>query len=149
MMARSHFGDITTRNYLLAGFFTAALPISLAFAIYWWAPWGCDASAWLCLFPLALLGVAPIAALCLPFAFFLNRRRNRPFPDGLVAVTSLTGVVSQVLVTAYAFWLLEDYVRRIFFFEALIFPQGFAAGAVTGATFWFSLVLAARREQSS
>src|SRR5512134_3231566 len=104
MMTRSPDGDISTTDYLLAGVLTAVLPVALSFAIYWWAPWGCDASAWLCLFPLSLLGVAPIAALCLPIAFALNRRRHHPLPDGLMPVAVMTGVASQVLVTGYSFW---------------------------------------------
>lgn len=132
---------ISGGKYVFAGVLTAAIPVALAFTIYWSAPWACDASAWLCLFPLSLLGVAPVAALCLPIVFYLNRRRPHPLPDGWMPVVLLTGVVSQVLVTGYSLWLLEDYMRRVFFFEALIFPQGFAAGAVTGAVFWWSLAL--------
>lgn len=143
-MNSSRFHGVTGVDLVIAGVLTAAIPVCLAFAIYWLAPWGCDASAWLCLFPLSLLGVAPVAALYLPILFHFNRRLRHPFPDGWLPVIVLTAGVSQLVVTGYSLWTLADYMRRIFLFDALIFPQGLAAGATTGAVFWASLALLCR-----
>ncbi len=148
-MIWSRSSIVTGSDCVIAGVLTAAVPVGLAFALYWLAPWGCDASAWICLFPLSLLGVAPVAALCLPILFHFNRRRRQPFPDGWLPVILLTGSVSQLLVTGYSLWTLADYMRRIFLYDALIFPQGFAAGATAGAVFWVSLALLGRMRKRS
>lgn len=144
-MIRSQFFYVSTLDYLVAAVLTVVVPIALAYSIYWYAPWGCDASAWLCLFPFSLTGVAPIAATCLPILFRLNRQRRHPLPDGWLSVVLSVAIVSQVAVTGYSLWLLADYMRRIFFYEVLIFPQGLAAGAVTGAVFWCSLFMLNKR----
>ena len=138
-----------TRDYVRAGILTAVIPVALAFASYWLAPWGCDASAWLCLLPLSLLGVAPIAALCLPLLFYFNRRRLYPLPDGWFSIVLSTGVVAQGLVTGYSLWLAAPHIRRIFLFDVLVFPQGFVAGLIVGAVFWVSLIMFARSRQES
>ena len=140
-MIRSKFFLVNALDYLFAAVLTAVVPIALAYSIYWYAPWGCDASAWLCLFPLSIIGVAPIAAICLPILFRLNRQRRHPLPDGWLLVVLSVAIVSQVAVTGYSLWLLADYMRKIFFYEVLIFPQGLAAGAVTGAVFWCALFM--------
>lgn len=129
------------RHYIAAGILTAVIPVALAFAIHRLAPWACDASAWLCLFPLSMLYSAPFAALCLPLLVFVNRRRRNPFPDGWISVVSFTGVVVQVIITGTSLWITRPYIRHHFIFDVLIFPQGFAAGAVIGAVFWVSLAV--------
>lgn len=129
------------RHLVRAGILTAVIPWAIAFAMHWWAPWGCDASAWLCVFPLSLSGIAPIAALCLPLLFFFNQRRRHPFPDGWLSIMVLSGCVSQLLVSAYGLWLVDDHVRRIFFFDVLMFPHGLVAGVLIGAVFRGSLAL--------
>lgn len=103
----------------------------MTFAIYCLAPWGCDASAWLCPFPLSSLGAAPVVALCLPILFYVNQRRRHPFPDGWFTVARHR---VQPLGTRRLY-------EADFFFEALIFPQGLACGAFTGAIFYASLAL--------
>lgn len=128
-------------DYVIAGVLTAVMSVSLAFAFYWLAPWGCDASAWLCLYPLSLLMAAPFAALCLPILLSLNRRRRCPFPDGWLMVIFVTAAMSQLLISGYSLWSLADYLRHNFLFEVLIFPQGLAAGATIGAAFCASLAL--------
>ena len=138
-MNASPTSALSTRDYVRAGILTAVIPVALAFAMYWLAPWGCDANAWLCLVSLSMLGTAPIAALCLPVLVFLNRRRSHPFPDGWLSVMALTGCASQLLVTGVSLWALADYLRRIFLLEALIVPYGFVAGAIIGAIFRASL----------
>jgi hypothetical protein len=140
-MIRSQFSSVSALDYLVAAVLTAVVPIALAFSIYWFAPWGCDANAWLCLFPLSLIGVAPVGAIGLPIMFRLNRQRRHPLPDGWLFVVVSFAVASQVAVSVYSLWSLADYMRRIFFYEVLIFPQGLAAGAVTGAVFWSSLFM--------
>ncbi len=140
-MIRSQFLFVNALDYVVAAVLTAVVPIALAYSIYWYAPWGCDASAWLCLFPLSIIGVAPIAATCLPILFRLNQQRRHPLPDGWLLVVLSVAIVSQVAVTGYSLWLLADYMRQIFFYEVLNFPQGLAAGAVTGAVFWCSLFM--------
>ena len=147
-MIWSQFSAFRALDYLVAAILTAAIPIALAYSIYWLAPWGCDASAWLCLFPLSLIGVAPIAALCLPFLFRLNQKRRHALPDGWLLVIVSVAIVSQVAVTGYSLWSLADYMRRIFFYEILIFPQGLAAGALAGAVFWSSLFTLNKRRAS-
>ena len=147
MMIWSHFSSLGRFDYLIAAVLTAAIPIALAYSIYWFAPWGCDASAWFCLFPLALIGVAPIGAICLPILFRLNRQRREALPDGWLLVVVSVAVISQVAVTGYSLWSLADYMRLIFFYEVLIFPQGLAAGAVTGAVFWSSLFMLNKRRE--
>lgn len=138
-MNASPTSAFSTRDYVRAGILTAVIPVALAFAMYWLAPWGCDANAWPCLVSLSMLGTAPIAALCLPVLFFLNRRRSHPFPDGWLSVVVFTGCASQLLVTVSSVWVLADYVRRTFLLEALIVPYGFVAGAIIGAIFRASL----------
>jgi len=133
--------DLSASDYIIAGILTVVVPVTLAFASYWLAPWGCDANAWLCLLPLSLLGVAPIAALCLPILYFMNRRRVHPLPDGWFSIMLLTGFMAQMLVSGYSLWLFEPHMRRIFFFDILIFPQGFVAGVIVGAVFWISLAV--------
>lgn len=122
-----------------AGLLTAVVPVMLAFAAYWLAPWGCDANAWLCLLPISLIFVAPVAALCLPLLVVMNRRRPKPFPDGWLPVLSVTGLLAQLAISGASLWLAAPHMRRIFFFDVLIFPQGFVAGAIVGAVFWISL----------
>lgn len=140
-MYRSHFSLVSVLDCLVAAFLTAVIPIALAYSIYWFAPWSCDASAWLCLFSLSLIGVAPIGAICLPILFRLNQQRRQTLPDGWLPVVVSVAAVSQVTVTGYSLWLFEDHIRRIFIYEILIFPQGLAAGAITGAVFWCSLAM--------
>ncbi|MDU8946475.1 hypothetical protein [Ovoidimarina sediminis] len=144
-MIWSRFCSVSTFDYLVAAVSTAVISVAIAYSIYLFAPWGCDASAWLCLFRISLLGVAPIGAICLPLLFRLNRQRHRAFPDGWLPFVVSVAIVSQVAVTGYSFWLFEDHIRRIFFYEILIFPQGLAAGAVTGAAFWCSLAILNKR----
>jgi hypothetical protein len=144
-MIWSQFCSLSRFDYLIASVLTAAIPIALAYSIYWFAPWACDASAWLCLFPLSLIGVAPIGAICLPILFRLNQQRREVLPDGWLIVVVSVAVISQVAVTGYSLWSLADYMRRIFFYEVLIFPQGLAAGALTGVVFWCSLFMLNRR----
>jgi hypothetical protein len=139
MMIWSPSRVLSARDLVRAGIFTAVIPVALAFTFYWLAPWGCDANAWLCLLPLALIYVSPIAALILPLAFLINRRRQSVIPDGWLSTMILTGIVAQLLVTVTSLWLNEPHIRRIFFFDVLIFPQGFVAGATIGAIFWVSL----------
>jgi hypothetical protein len=85
--------------------------------------------------------VSPIAATCLPILFFFNRQRRHPLPDGCLPVVSSVAIVSQAAVSGYSLWSFADYMRRIYFYEILIFPQGLAAGAVAGAVFWCSLFM--------
>ena len=144
-MIWSHFSSLSKFDYSIAAVLTAATPIVLAYSIYWFAPWDCEASAWLCLFPLSLIGVAPIAAICLPILFRLNWKRREVIPDGWLPVVVSVAVISQVVVTGYSLWSLADYMSRIFFYEVLIFPQGLAAGALTGAVFWCSLFMLNKR----
>ena len=144
-MIWSRFFSVSALDYLFAAILTATIPVVFAFSIYWIAPWGCETSAWLCLFPLSVIGVAPIAAICLPFLFRLNRQRRNPLPDGWLPVIVSLAVVSQVGVSGYSLWSLADYMRRIFFYEVLIFPQGLAAGALTGAVFWCVLFMLNKR----
>ena len=148
-MIRSKFSSVSTLDYLVAAVLTAVVPIAFAFSIYWFAPWGCDASEWLCLFPLSLIGVAPIGAICLPIMFRFNRQRRHPLPDGWLPFVFSVAVVSQVAMTVYSLWSLSDYMRRIFFYEVLIFPQGLATGAVVGAVFWSSLFMLDKRRARS
>lgn len=140
-MIRSQFCSVGALDYVVAAVLTALGPIAFAFSIYWFAPWGCDANEWLCLFPLSLICVAPIGAICLPIVFRFNRQRRHPLPDGWLPFVVSVAVVSQVAVTVYSLWSLTDYMRRIFFYEVLIFPQGLATGAVVGAVFWSSLFM--------
>lgn len=88
------------KDLVYAGIPALVVPVMMAFAIHRLAPWGCDASAWLCLFPFSLLCAAPIAALFLPALVFLNQRRSHPFFTGWLIPTALTGCASQLLVTA-------------------------------------------------
>lgn len=138
-MIWSQFSKFNTIDYFIAALSTAVVSVAFAYTIYWFAPWGCDASAWLCLFPLSLIGVAPLGAICLPILFRLNLRRRRPIPDGWLPFISAVAAISQLGVTGYSLWLFDDRMRQIFFYEILIFPQGLAAGAMTGAVFWCSL----------
>ena len=144
-MIWSQFSSVSKFDYIFAAVLTAVVPIAIAFSIYWFAPWGCDASAWLCLFPLSLIGVAPIGATFLPFLFRFNQKRRNALPNGWLVVIVLVAIVSQIGVSGYSLWSLADYMRRIFFYEVLIFPQGLAAGAVTGAVFWCSLFMLNKR----
>lgn len=149
LMIWSHFRWLSRFDYLVAAVLTAAIPVALAYSIYGFAPWGCDASAWLCLFPLSLIGVAPIGAFCLPIVFRLNRQKRAALPDGWLPVVVSFAVVSQVGVAGYSLWSLADYMRRIYFYEVLVFPQGLAAGALTGAVFWCVLFVLNRRRARS
>lgn len=92
---RSIRKPLSARDYTRAGILTAAIPVLFACAILWFAPWACDASAWLCLLPLTLIYVAPVAALLLPLAVCLNRRAAYSLPEGFLAVTLLTGGLAQ------------------------------------------------------
>lgn len=130
---------LARRDYLRAGVLTAVVPLALAFGIYWLAPWGCDANAWLCLLPIALAYLALPAALFLPIAVFLNRRRARPWPDGLIPVVLATGLLAQAVVSGTSLWRSDPHMREIFFWDVLIFPQGLAAGAILGLVFRLSL----------
>lgn len=144
-MIWSRFCSVSTLDYLVAAFLTAVVSIATAFSIYWFAPWGCDTSAWLCLFPISLIGVAPIAAICMPILFSLNQRRPRALPDGWLPFVLSSAVVAQLVVTGYSLWLFEEHMRRNFIFEVLILPQGLAAGSLTGAVFWCSLFILNKR----
>ncbi len=125
-----------------AGALTGVVLAALAFGSYRLAPWGCDNSAWACLLPISMLGIAPVAAIGLPVALLLNRRRRRPSPDGWLAVIPASGLAAQLLVTGWSLWTLKPYLLRHFLFEALIFPQAFVAGAIAGAVFcaWHRLL---------
>lgn len=136
--------QISVRECLLAGVATLTVPVVLAFGIYWWAPWGCDASAWLCLFPLALLGIAPLAALCLPVLALVDRRDLRPRPGGWLAVPLATGTVAQLCVSGYGLWQYSAYLRHTAVVDVLFLPQGFAAGVIAGGVFRAALWLAVR-----
>ena len=129
----------SARDYIRAGILTAIVPVAGAFTSYWLAPWGCDANAWPCVLPLALLVIAPFAALVLPLLTLLNRRRRRPLPDGWISIALLSGVIGQLITSGASLWLNEPHVRRTFFVEVLVIPQGFVAGAIAGAVFWASL----------
>lgn len=144
-MIWSHFCSLSRIDYLVAAVLTASIPIALAYSIYWVAPWGCDTSAWFCLFPLSLIGVAPIGAICLSILFYLNRQRREALPDGWLPVVVSVATISQVAASGHSLWLLADYMGRIFFYEVLIFPQGLAAGALTGSVFWCSMFMLNRR----
>ncbi len=146
-MIWSHFRSVSSLDYLIAAFLTAVVSLSIAYSIYLSAPWGCDANAWLCLFPISLIGIAPIAAVCMPILFGFNQRRRRTLPDGLLPFVVLVALVSQTMVTGYSLWHSEEHMRRIFFYEVLIFPQGLAAGALTSAVFWFALFALNRRRE--
>lgn len=145
-MTGPHGPRFARRDLVFAGIVTAIVPMAAAFTTYWLAPWSCDASAWLCLLQLSLIGVGPVAALCLPLALTLNRRRRAPFPDGLLPVMAVTGVVAQALVSACSLWLASPVLRRVFLFDVLILPQGLVAGVLVGAVFRLALTgLAGRR----
>lgn len=132
---------MTKGHLVVAAVLTAVLPAALGFAMYRSAPSGCDTNAWLCLFPISMFYLAPAAAVYLPVLFYLNRRRRRPLPDGLMPVALLTGVVTQFLASGVSLWSLADYMRRIHVHEVLIFPQALAAGIVIGAVFRLSLAV--------
>jgi len=142
---RSIRKPLSARDYTRAGILTAAIPVLFACATLWFAPWACDAGAWLCLLSLTLIYVSPVAALLLPMAVFLNRRAAYSLPEGFLAVTLLTGFLAQVIVSSFSIWSSEPHMRRIFFVDILIFPQGFAAGVMVGALFWLSLYTLSRR----
>lgn len=129
----------SARDYIRAAILTAVVPVAGAFTSHWIAPWGCDANAWLCVLSLALIVIAPFAALVLPLLTLLNRRRRRPFPDGWISITLLSGVIGQLTTSGVSLWLNEPHVRRTFFVEVLVIPQGFVAGAIAGVVFWVSL----------
>lgn len=83
----------------------------------------------------------------MPILFGLNQRRGRALPDGLLPFVVLVALFSQTMVTGYSFWQSEEHIRRIFFYDVLIFPQALAAGALVGTLFWCALyVLDKRRE---
>lgn len=130
---------VSLRDLIRAGILTAVVPMAGAFTSYWLAPWSCDANAWLCVLPLALLSVAPFAALFLPVLLFVNRRRRRPLPDGWVSIFLLSGVFGQLMTSGVSLWLTAPYVRHVSVFEVLFIPQGFVAGAIVGAVFCVSL----------
>lgn len=147
-MIWSQIRSASPLDYLIAAFLTAVASLSIAYSIYLAAPWGCDANAWLCLFPISLIGIGPVAAVIMPILFSLNRRRTRALPDGLLPFVVLVGLVSQAVVSGYSLWQSEEHMRRIFFYDVLIFPHGLAAGALAGAVFWCALyILNKRREK--
>lgn len=128
------------KHLIVAGIVTALVPSAVALAIHRLAPWGCDASGWLCLFPLALLGVAPVAAVGLPILRFLKqRRRHHAFPDGWLTGTAWTACAAQLLVSTFSLIWADDHMRRLFFWDVLMFPYGLAAGAIAGMIFWGAL----------
>ena len=129
----------TAKCLVGAGILTAAIAAMMGYGIRLLAPSGCDASAWLCLLPLLLWIIGPVAGLCLPILVFFKRRRLPSLPDSFLAVTLLTGCAAQLLASAYGLGSASDHVRRIFFFDVLLFPQGFVAGIMVGAVFCVSL----------
>jgi hypothetical protein len=130
--------DLLVKEYVWIGLLTGIVPSLLAFLSYWLAPWGCDANAWLCLLPLALLVLAPFAALWLPVLFYINQRMRHTVPDGWLPIIFLSGVVSQVMSASYGLWRFQPYLEYVDTHEVLLFPQGFAAGAIIGLVFWVS-----------
>lgn len=131
---------LKARDYIRAGLVTACVPMALAFTAYWLSPWRCDAVAWLCLSSLSLLIFAPIAALGLPLACFFNRKRRRPIDDGWLSTVLLSGCAAQLIVSGSSLFMLAAYVDWASLYQALIFPEGFVAGALTGAIFRFALI---------
>ncbi|MDU8941880.1 hypothetical protein [Ovoidimarina sediminis] len=134
----------STRHHIGAGLLTALLSLLYVFGSFRLAPWGCDVSAWLCLMPISVLYVSPPAALLLPLAVMANRRRQRPFPDGLLPLMIATGLVAQAAISGTSLWLSAPHMRHIFVYDVLIFPYGFLAGALAAGVFRLSLSALAR-----
>jgi hypothetical protein len=93
----------------------------------------------LCLLPLLLLTMPIFGVPVLTAAFAINRRLQRPVPDGWLPTIILSGCLGQIAVSVFAFSTASPNFREIFFYDLLFVPQGFVAGLVTGAVFWLSL----------
>ncbi|MEL7172366.1 MAG: hypothetical protein AAFU72_03445 [Pseudomonadota bacterium] len=122
------------KTYLIAGVLTAVVPLAVAYIVFYSVPAGCDVNAWLCLFPVSLMYLAPCAAVAIPLLFYIAGIRHIGFV-GWIVLTLLVGSISQMLISGWSLFISAEYMRRIYFYEILIFPQGFAAGALCGAVF--------------
>lgn len=124
--------DLNARDYIWAGILTGAIPFAIGLMTLWVAPWACDASPWLCLLPIALMYISPVAAVFLPLVFLLNCRAAKSLPDGFLVVTLLSAFLVQVIVSGMSFWNSETHMRKIFFVSILIFHKPSWREALSG-----------------
>ncbi|MDG4648670.1 hypothetical protein P6F26_09440 [Roseibacterium sp. SDUM158017] len=130
-------------HYVVAGSLAVVVPMALAWVLSMTVASGCYDS--LCLLPLLMLLVPPCAAPVLAVLFAINRRVGRPVPDGWLPVVMISGVATQVTLSACALATASPEFRDIYFSDLLSVPQGFFVGITIGTVFWVSLHAVGRK----
>ena len=125
--------------YILAALVTAIVPAATAALFLWLLPSACDFQKtkaiylWTCLLPGLLIAVpAVIGPLWSAIAYFIQRSGRR-FPDGRLALTLGTGLITQAILIGAYLLALEPAYRGLMLRELLVIPQPFVAGAIAGA----------------
>ena len=141
------------KAYVLAALATAIVPAATAALFLWLAPSVCDFQKtkaiyrWTCLLPGLLIVVpAVIGPLWSAITYFIQRSGRR-FPDGWLALTLGSGLITQVILSGAYLLALEPAYRGMMLRELLVIPQPFVAGAIAGAVFWMALQFGARFAQ--
>lgn len=128
---------LTVWHYVIAGVLAVAVPMAMALALSQTVMSGCYDS--LCLLPLLMLIVPPVAAPVLVVLFALNRRFGKPFPDGWLPIVAISGFLVQIAISVFAVSTATSRYRDIFFSELMSVPQGLIVGLTIGAVFWGAL----------
>lgn len=128
--------------YLTAGFLAAAVPMSVGYLIFKSNPAACYDSP--CALPLLFVTVPMYAAPVLTVLFALNRRFQRPIPDGWMPTVLISACIGQVAISVFSILLASGNVRRNFYSDILFVPQGFIIGALVASVFWAASYLLGR-----
>lgn len=126
---------------LRAAVVTALVPAAAAALFIWLAPEGCGVwvsharHRWTCLLPSLMVVIPLIAAILLTIFTILNRRLERPFPNGWLVTVLSFGLLTQILlVGAYLVAVGPGYLEP-FLAQAIFIPQPFLAGAIAAAVY--------------
>lgn len=129
--------DLRVVSYLFAGFTASVVPMGLGYVIFLLDPGACYDSP--CALPLLLFVMPPYAAPVLTILFAINRRFERSLPDGWLPTILASGIVGQIGMSAFGVLMASPNIRRIFFSDILLVPQGLFVGSVVGVVFWVVL----------
>lgn len=130
-------------SYLVAGFMAIVVPMGLGHSIYHSDPGACYDGP--CLLPLLLIISPPYAAPVLTVLFAVNRRTRKSLPDGWLPTVLASGIVGQIGMSVFGVLMASPNIRRIFFSDTLLVPQGLYVGLLVGVVFWGVLYACGRK----
>lgn len=128
--------DPAVVSYLIAGFMAIVVPMGLGYVVLS-DPGACFDSP--CALPQLLPAIPPYAAPVLTSLFAINRRFERSLPDGWLPTILASGIVGQIVMSAFGVVMASLNIPRIFFSDILLDPQGLFVGLVVGVVFWVVL----------